>query len=62
MSISNSSFENNSASKYGGGIYSHSSNIYIADSELISNSAKYIGGAIYADESNGKIFSLSNAT
>ncbi len=39
VSVSNSSFKNNNATKSGGGIYARFSDIYIADSELTNNNA-----------------------
>ncbi len=52
MSISNSVFDQNSATEDGGGIYAHSSDIYITDSELTSNTATWGGAISIYDRSN----------
>ena len=52
VSIMNTSFVNNSASLYGGGVNALHSTVIIEHSSFVENSAKRYGGAINADHSN----------
>ncbi len=66
ISISNSVFDRNSASKDGGAIYVHSSDAYITDSELTSNRAMWGGALSIFNQSNVSVsnssFKNNNAT